>query len=290
MTEHLQGTMSTSAPVEKFTMEMLHLLQEVTNQLSSLTEIADGVYSMKVLMVNLGFIRSERGWVLVDAALPGSQASIKAAAEKLFKGPPEAIILTHGHFDHVGALADLISAWHIPVYAHPREIPYLTGEKKYPAGDPQVDPGLMAQLSPLYPDAPIDISGHLTPLEGDKEGAIPELSGWKWLSTPGHTPGHISLFREKDRCLIAGDAFTTTRQELLLAVLTQKEQISGPPAYYTPDWESARHSVELLSDLKPEICLTGHGKPWKGEKLQKELDHLARKFEALAMPNQGRYV
>jgi len=217
-------------------------------------------------------------------------ASIEAAAEQLFQSPPDGIILTHGHFDHVGALAHLIKEWQVPVYAHPLELPYLMGEKKYPAGAPGGDAGLMAQLATLYPEAPFDISGHLVPLEGEKEGAIPGLPAWQWVHTPGHTPGHISLFRQQDRCLIAGDAFTTVRQESLLAVLTQKEQISGPPAYYTPDWVSAHHSVELLADLRPDICLTGHGKPWKGEDLRQELNHLAREFEALAMPYQGRYL
>lgn len=290
MVSELQGTMSTCAPAEKVTMGMLDMLQEVTNQLSSLAEIADGVHSMKILMVNIAFIKADKGWILLDAALPGSQGSITAAAHQLFDQPPQAIILTHGHFDHVGALAHLINEWQVPVYAHPLEFPYLTGKTKYPAGDPSVDPGLMAQLSSLYPDEPINISGHLVPLEGKKAGALPGMSDWQWVHTPGHTPGHISLFRERDRCLLAGDAFTTVRQESVIAVITQKEQISGPPAYYTPDWTSARQSVQLLADLEPEICLTGHGKPWKGHELREQLQRLAQDFDSLAVPFNGRYL
>ena len=57
------------------------------------------------------------------------------------------------------------------------------------------------------------------------------MPGWKWIHTPGHTEGHISLFHEKDRVLIAADAFSTTKQESLLSVMTHAEQISGPPKF-----------------------------------------------------------
>ena len=116
------------------------------------------------------------------------------------------------------------------------------------------------------------------------------MPGWRWLHTPGHTPGHVSFWREADRALIAGDAFITTRQESAYAVATQEPEMHGPPMYFTMDWEMARTSVELLAQLKPEIAITGHGQAMQGPAMRAALEELAREFENVAVPKQGEYV
>src|SRR5690606_25960155 len=116
-------------------------------------------------------------------------------------------ILTHGHFDHVGGIEQLVQEWEVPVYAHPMELPYLTGKSSYPPGDPAVGGGAIAMLSPLYPRGPIDLGPHVQPLPED--GSVPGMAGWRWIATPGHSPGHVALFRDADRTLIAGDALVT---------------------------------------------------------------------------------
>ena len=87
------------------------------------------------------------------------------------------------------------------------------------------------------------------------------MPDWKWIHTPGHTEGHISLFREIDRVLLAGDSFCTLKQESLISVVTQNEEISGPPKYLTLDWKAAEDSVTLLRNLKPSLAIPSHGKP-----------------------------
>src|SRR5690554_6666584 len=136
---------------------------------------------------------------------------------------PRAIILTHGHFDHVGAFPELLEHWDVPVYAHPLEAPHLTGEEDYPPPDPSVGEGAMALMSFAYPNKAIDLGDRLQPLAAD--GSVEAMPGWRWIHTPGHTKGHVSLFREADRCLIAGDAFVTVKQESLYAVATQTQSI-----------------------------------------------------------------
>ena len=146
----------------------------------------------------------------------------------------------------------------------------------------------MALLAPLYPRGPIDVSAHLRPLPAD--GSVPHLPGWKWLHTPGHAPGHVSLWREVDRALIAGDAVITTAQESAYAVATQAPELHGPPMYYTPDWAAARASVEALANLRPELVVTGHGPAMRGESMRRALTRLADRFDEVAVPDHGRYT
>lgn len=232
----------------------------------------------------------EGEWVLVDTGLENSADFIIQSAESRFgkNSRPQTIVLTHGHFDHVGSVIKLSELWDVPVYVHPMEMPYVTGEKDYPAADPAVDEGMVAKLSPTFPHAGIDIGFRAAALPDD--GSIPGMAGWKWIHTPGHTEGHISLFRKKDRVLIVGDAFSTTKQESLLSVLTQREQISGPPKYLTTDWRAAENSVRHLMDLKPALAIPSHGKPMKGEELTEHLEMLVNHFATIAKPEQGRFV
>ncbi|MDO0824224.1 MBL fold metallo-hydrolase [Desulfosporosinus nitroreducens] len=229
-------------------------------------------------------------WILVDTGLENSADFIIESAEKRFgeSSRPQAIILTHGHFDHIGSLIKLSNHWDIPVYAHELELPYITGNKDYPMGDPSVGGGMVAEMSPSFPHTSIDIGYRANPLPSDQ--SIPGLPGWKWILTPGHTEGHIALFRDSDRILIPGDAFTTVKQESLLSVITQNEQISGPPAYLTTDWVAAETSVKRLRDLKPSLVIPSHGQPMQGEELRRHLDMLSHDFKEIAVPDQGRFV
>lgn len=103
-------------------------------------------------------------------------------------------------------------------------------------------------------------------------------------------PGHVALWRDADRTIIAGDAFITTGQESAFAVALQFPELHGPPMYYTPDWSAARMSVERLAALEPELAVTGHGPAMHGAAMRGALHTLARDFDQIAVPPQGRYV
>lgn len=253
-------------------------------------EVADGVYRVRTLMVNVFIVRTGASWVLVDAGLRGYDRTIAASAAAFVRSnaPPDAIILTHGHFDHIGSLEALLDRWQVAVYAHRLERPYLTGGSPYPPPDPLVGRGAMAVLSRLYPRGPIDITRVLRLLPGD--GTVPAMPGWRAVFTPGHTAGHISLFRDSDRTLIAGDAVVTTKQESMTAVMAQRAELHGPPAYFTQDWRAAGDSARRLADLEPEVLVTGHGVPMRGEPMRRALHYLADHFEEVEVPQYGRYA
>jgi glyoxylase-like metal-dependent hydrolase (beta-lactamase superfamily II) len=258
-----------------------------------LVEVVADVACVPLSIVNVYLVgrpgAGDREWALVDAGLSMSSACIARAAAARF-GPrsrPAAIILTHGHFDHVGAARELAERWDAPIYAHPLEMPYLTGESDYPPPDPTVGGGLLARLSPLFSRKAVDLRPrvHLLPTDG----SVPGMPGWRYAHTPGHSPGHVSLFRQSDRMVIAGDAFATTKQESALAALTRHQQVCRPPAYFTIDWGAAGRSVRLLARLRPSVAAAGHGRPMAGDEMRRQLTELANNFRG-HMPRDGRYV
>lgn len=255
-------------------------------------EVLPDIYCFTTQISNIVFVGKAKSdqFVLIDAGMPKSVDAIIHCVEQRFgkNAKPQAILLTHGHFDHVGAIIDLVNLWGIPVYAHSLELPYLTGQKAYPTPDASVEGGLIAKISPIFPIQPIDLGHHIHPLPED--GTVPFLPAFQFIPTPGHSTGHVSFFRESDRTLIVGDAFTTVKQDALYNVLTQKLTIEGPPRYLTPDWETAWQSVKLLRNLTPNIAITGHGKPISGHQLTEALNVLDEQFDTIAIPEYGQFI
>jgi glyoxylase-like metal-dependent hydrolase (beta-lactamase superfamily II) len=270
------------------------LIEALSAVTTTKQEIKPDILLLQFTVVNAcmaGDPNSPNGeWVLVDTGLENSAGFIlKTAADRFGKNSrPQAIILTHGHFDHVGSVIKLATEWDVPVYIHERELPYITGQKDYPVGDASVGGGTVAQLAPTFPHTGINISYRAVALPAG--GGVPGMPGWQWIHTPGHTEGHVSLFRPSDRVLMAGDAFTTVKQESLASVVKQSEQISGPPAYLTVDWQAAQESVKRLYDLQPSLVIPSHGQPMRGDELRSQLDMLVKNFEEIAVPAQGRFV
>jgi glyoxylase-like metal-dependent hydrolase (beta-lactamase superfamily II) len=251
-------------------------------------EVAHGVHYVPALMSNVVFLGERDGpWIVVDAGVPGMAARIRAAAESIYGNrEPDAIVLTHGHFDHVGSVRDLAEQWDVPVFAHPLEFPFLDGRDDYPPPDPTVG-GFMAQMSRLFPHKGINIRHRLRPLPMDF--TVPFAHGWRFVHTPGHTPGHVSFFRDEDRFLIAGDAVISIDQQKPGKLMAQVREFFPPPWYFTIDWKQSHESVQKLAALHPNAVVCGHGLPVEGEEVAPELTRLAASFWGKA-PKHGRYV
>ncbi|WP_121666530.1 MBL fold metallo-hydrolase [Mesonia aquimarina] len=222
--------------------------------------------------VMIGTSQTEN-WVLIDTGLPNSADKIMSVAHRRFgkNNPPAAIILTHGHFDHVGGVVDLINAWNIPVYAHPKEFDYLTGKTAYQSV-------FKEHKNMIFNQEPINIKCVLKELP--ENGVVPFLKGWKWIHVPGHSPGHIALYREKDKILIAGDAFVSMSLDAFYN--TQKKTNSSvymPPAYFSSDRENLKASLEKLMQVNPEKAIMGHGEHLSGKKLRVGLQTLLKSLD-----------
>lgn len=103
-------------------------------------------------------------WVLLDAGMLGTAGMIRAARRHPGERPPAAIVLTHGHLDHVSGLYALLKEWPVPVYVHPLEVPHLTGQVAYPFPDPSVGGGTSLLSPALLPPGPFDFRPHLQAL------------------------------------------------------------------------------------------------------------------------------
>ncbi len=262
------------------------MLQELKNiESSSFETVAKGINHLKIVFVNAYFIDTKDAWVLVDTGLPMTAWRIKSYAETLYgeNAKPSAIVLTHGHFDHAGSVKDLAEEWDVPVYAHRLEMPYLTGKSDYPPQDPTVG-GALAQMSRVFPHGGIDLGNRVREIGADNK--IAELPDWEFIHTPGHTAGHVSLFRLSDKTLLAGDALATMNQDSWISNLTEEKEFHEPPAPFTTDWDAARKSVETLAALEPKVVAAGHGQPIS-ENAAARLKEFSENFQR---PEHGRYV
>ena len=256
--------------------------------------VTDDLAYLRNIIVNVYFSglpgAVDRDWVLIDAGLPGSANAIVDAAARRF-GPgarPSAILLTHGHFDHVGASAELAEAWDAPVFAHPLEMPYLTGRSPYPPPDPTVGGGSMASLVAVSPRT--DRPARPGPCRCPEDGSRPLHARLAMDPHPGtHPRPRLPLPRLRPH----PDRRRRLRDDQAGIGPGRPRAAPGDPrpaAYFTPDWPSARRVGRGPGRARPELAATGHGIPMAGPELRAGLDALLRDFDRVAYPEHGRYA
>ncbi len=160
------------------------------------------------------------------------------------------MILTHQDLDHIGSLAEVVRVSGAEVLAHAEDAPYIEGRLpliKLPPPEQRE-----AMLAKMLPQARAIFSQPLAPVKVDRileDRERLELGGGvRVVFTPGHTPGHISLYLERSRALISGDA-----------LVSHKGHLEGPRERATPDMVEAHTSVVKLAKLGVGAILTYHG-------------------------------
>ena len=204
-------------------------------------EIAPDVFHIPVLPRN-GVNTYLVGDVLVDT---GIRTSAKKIKEAIGDRTLQAIALTHAHGDHGGSARKLSNELGLPVWigAADREAAE-TG--KVVAKSPYDKPGLSLIAGAMGNMPSVSIARDLR--EGDELTA-----GFTVLDTPGHSPGHVSFWRESDRVLICGDVFFN------MHLLTTVPGLRQPPGPFTTDPRENRESERRLAALEPNIAGFGHG-------------------------------
>lgn len=228
---------------------------------------------------------NQGNWVMVDAGAPGSGQEIISASKHRFgsDNKPSAILLTHGHAEHVGGIREMLQEWEVPVYAHPLEIPFLSGEKDYAEPDPSANGEQKPQISFTYPFPGSEVENYLLPLPNDH--TVPCLNDWIWVSSAGHSPGHVSYYRSKDRTLISGDAFTSIRQDNSYRLLNQEIEKETLLPFANTDWRAALDSVKNLELLHPSLVVPGRGHPAIGREFTTGIRLLVNEFDRIGILN-----
>jgi glyoxylase-like metal-dependent hydrolase (beta-lactamase superfamily II) len=193
------------------------------------------------------------GDVLIDA---GTQFDRRRILRQLEGRTVRAHALTHAHPDHIGSSHAVCEALDIPLWCGERDAHVVQGARPEP-GEGRVARALVRMPLP-HPHAVARRLG-----EGD------EVAGFTVLDTPGHSPGHVSYWRESDRTLLCGDVYFN------LSVVTLRPGLHEPPRMLTHEPERNRESIRRLAALRPALVLFGHGPPLR------DADRLARFADAL---------
>jgi glyoxylase-like metal-dependent hydrolase (beta-lactamase superfamily II) len=193
------------------------------------------------------------GDVLVDAGMTTSAKRIVAALDGR---DVRAIALTHAHADHVGGAKAVCEQLGLELWAPAGDVDAVE------AGRPVTGATRLAPLlrrTARWPARKVDRALN----EGDDVAA-----GFAVLDAPGHSPGHIALWRASDRTLICGDVWFN------LQLPTLKPGLRLPFAAVTVDPARNRESGRRLAKLGADIALFGHGPPLKqaGPKLSAFMD------------------
>lgn len=212
--------------------------------------------------VNCYMIEEQNSLTLIDAALPGSEKGIQAFVQQ--KGKPLThIVLTHIHSDHIGALDALAKLYPEAV------ICVSTRDARLMSGDVSLDPG--EPQTPIRGGVPKNLRTRASLLleEGDRIGSL------QTITTPGHTPGSISLLDTRTHAIIAGDAFQTRGG---IAVSGSVRWSFPFPALATWSKAISLQSAQRLLELNPSLLAVGHG-PMLNDpvaSMQKAIEHAAR--------------
>lgn len=201
-------------------------------------------------------LRNERELILVDCGYAGFLPLLEEAANKHNRSLQNltGVVITHEDIDHVGGLFELKEKYPaVKVYASEIEAPYISGKEKsvrlhqaetlYPSLPEEQKPGALAFQEFLKTVRPVPVNAVLS-----ENKPVPFSDAVQVINTPGHTPGHISLYLSDSKTLIAGDAVVIENGEL---------EIANPS--FCLDLPAAVASIKKLQSLAIDTIICFHG-------------------------------
>jgi glyoxylase-like metal-dependent hydrolase (beta-lactamase superfamily II) len=227
-------------------------------------EVAPGVHHARAKHVSWVLVTEGGEVTLVDTGYPGDRGRVLASLEKIGRSPADvaAILLTHGHPDHLGSARYLRRTHNVPVRAHEREVPNASGQRVEQVSEatllrmiwrPDVALWLydVLRLKAARPE-------RLDDLETFTEGPLDVPGKPVAVPTPGHTSGHTSFHLPERGALLAGDALFTGH------ALSRARGPRVPMAIFNTDTAQARDSLRRLRGLAAQVVVPGHGPAFAG--------------------------
>jgi glyoxylase-like metal-dependent hydrolase (beta-lactamase superfamily II) len=225
--------------------------------------VADRVHRIEDAYTNWYLIEEDGQLTVVDAGVPRSWQSLHDALNQLGRSASDiaAVVLTHGHFDHIGFAERARTTFDVPVYVHENDVPltrhplqyghersrayyFLTQVRALP---------IVASLTAArawWPDPVKSVVRY-------RDGALPVPGTPCVVPTPGHTLGHCALHLPGRDVLIAGDAIVT------LDPYTAKTGPRIVARAATADSARALDALDALAATGARTVLVGHGEPWR---------------------------
>ncbi|HYT78090.1 MAG TPA: MBL fold metallo-hydrolase [Actinomycetota bacterium] len=222
-------------------------------------EIAPNIHRIGDNSIINSYLLEEAGEVtIIDAGMPGYYKDITRELDTMGRtiADVRALVLTHGHTDHIGFAERLRRERRIPVSIHEADAALARGEVPNPAkgyGPLKLGPFLGFLWFTLLRGGFRTPKLHEVASFGD--GATLDVPGNpRVVLAPGHTPGSVALHVPSLKVLFIGDAFAT------YAVTTGTR---GPQvAPFTADAAQAVASLTRLEGISADLILPGHGDPW----------------------------
>lgn len=237
----------------------------MTRRSARWSQVTEGVFRLGVAEVNCYLVVAPDGMTLVDAGLPGTRPALDDVLRHLDARPDDidALILTHGHFDHVGMARSLVTAHGTPTLVHPEDEHLAAHPYRYRHQASRI-PYLLTKPRALPIVAGMAVHGalkvrgvHAAPRLRDGEAVdVPGRPVPLW--TPGHTDGHCGFVFEQHGVLMSGDAIVT------LEPYTGREGPRIVANAATADSAAALASLDAFLSFDARLMLPGHGDPWSG--------------------------
>lgn len=226
-------------------------------------DVVPGVHRIVHGHTNCYVVEGTGGITLVDAGFPSTRGLVEECLTTIGRSPDDVrgLLITHGHFDHLGFASSVQRDWGIPVWAHEADLPICRHPYRYRPERPRLlyplaHPRALPVLTSMVAAGALRVPGLIPDRRLAPDTVAPVPGDPLVIHTPGHTDGACVFFLPDRRVLISGDTLVT------LDPYTGRRGPRIVARAATHDGAQAFRSVDALRALEVDTVLPGHGAIW----------------------------
>lgn len=233
---------------------------------SAVQQLDQNVFLATGTDVNWVLLREGGDLTLIDGGYPGDVAAVEASIRALGRRPEDvvAILVTHAHVDHLGAVNPFHARYGTPVYFDPAEVAHARREYLQQLAAPKV-------VANLWRPRVLPWAARVLRAGGTQDVAAPHAEPFPTtgvldlpggpipVPTPGHTSGHTAFFLPTAGAVITGDSLITGHA---LSPATGPQLIT--PWFNHGDNAEMQAALTELASLDADLILPGHGPAHRG--------------------------